>query len=465
MTTQIGNITQIKTADQINDAILAELAVLLGVSDQQLGSWIRTFCYSFGVEVAAFYYQLWRGARSFYIHTATGRPLELRAQDFSLIREPATPASGYQAFIGTPSAPIPAGTVVAKPASDIADQVRFVTTQAAVVGVGGFVEVPIQCEQLGTVGNTQVNDIDEMVSSVAGIDATYNASITRLGREEEDDETLRARILRTIAGLSRGTIPSIRNATIDFRVQVMTLSGSIEDTDTEIPVDEDLNLVPITVSGTVWVGSESITYAGLDLSARPHKLIGCSRGQNSTTPAAHQDTTEIREYIPGGRGDRVTSLLIEEDFSIGLVTVTIDDGTEQGADGALVSLVQGRLEGDTTDRNPGYRGGGISLATQASPIELIPIAITIATKTGYVAAQVRAAIQDRVIRATNALGIGESIYAYEVACVAQDTDGVETLQSLSVNGVLFEGDNAADKAPSLSVGVLRTNATLTIVSS
>lgn len=467
MTTQIGSITQIKTAAQVRDAILAELAALLGISDQNLGSWIRTLCYAFGVELDAFYYQLWRGARGFYIHTATGEPLNLRAQDFSLLREPAGPAIGYQTFVGTPLTPIPSGTVIAKPASDIADEIRFVTTQAVTVPAGGTIEAPIACEVVGTIGNVQVDEIVEMVGTVGGIDATYNASITRLGREEEDDDTLRARILRTIAGLSRGTLPSIRNGAIDFRVARLTLSGSIADTDTEIPVDEDLNLLPIPVSGAMWVGDESVTYSGLDLSGTTHKLTGCSRGQNSTTPAAHQDTTKVREYIPGGRGDRVTSILVKE--APGLVTVTIDDNTEEGAAGELVTLIEERLNGDTTDRNPGYRGAGISLSVAPAAVELIHAEITVATKSGYIAPQVAAAVQDRVIRAVNAQAIGRAVYAYELACVAQETDGVETVKCITLGKVApyssttFEGKNAQD-IPAGAQQVLRTNSTYLLVS-
>lgn len=466
MTTAIGEIVQVRTAEQIRDAILDELAALLGISDQNLGSWIRTKCYAFGVELGAFYYQLWRGTRSFYIRKATGAALGYRAQDFSLIREPAIPAIGYQTFVGTPGTSIPVGSQVARPASAINDQLLFETTLSAVIPGSGVVEVPIRATLSGDEGNLAPNTITELVSSINGITNTYNATLTRLGQKEEDDESLRARILRTIAGLSRGTVPSIRNGTLDFRIQSMTLSGSIDDTDVEIPVDEDLNLVPIATSGTVWVGPESVTYTGLDLSNRPHKLIGVTRGQNGTSAQVHQDTTNVREYVPAGRGERVTSALVSE--SPGQVTVVIDDSTPEGAASELVGLVQSRLNGDATDRNPGYRGGGIQLEVKPSPITFVGAVFTLAIKQGYTASQVLTAVQENVIRAINELAIAAPLYAYEIACIAQDTEGVETVKDMELHRYLpssttfqifpFIGDNTADLSPPV-FGVLRTDTT------
>lgn len=465
MTTQIGEIVQVRTAEQVRNDILTELAALLGMSDQNLGAWIRTVCYAFGVELGSFYYQLWRGTRSFYTRKATGTALNYRAQDFSLIREPALQAIGFQTFIGTPGTVIAPGTQVARPVSDIADQLLFQTVQPATIPPTGIVEVPIQALRPGKEGNLAAKVITELITSNSGITSTYNATLTRLGREEEDDDTLRARILRTIAGLSRGTVPSIRNGAIDFRVQSMTLNGSIEAGDTEIPVDEDLNLIPIATTGTMWIGFEVITYTGLNLSNRPHRLIGVTRGQNGTIDQAHQDATSIREYIPGGRGERITSVLISE--RSGTVDVIIDDGTEQGVSAELVGLIRDRLNGDTTDRNPGYRGGGIQLNVHPSPLTFVGTACTLSVKQGYIPAQVQVVVQEKVVRVINALGIATPLYAYEVACAVQDTEGVETVKDLELHLYLpgsttfqvfsFIGDNSADLTPQFPMGVLRTD--------
>lgn len=456
--TQIGNIVQVKTSAQIQDDILAELAALLGISDNELVAWIRIFTGAFSEELGAFYYQLWRGMRANYIRTAKGYALNLRAQDYSLIREPAIKATGYVTFVGTNGTVITPGVIVAKPATDITDQVRFVVKVGGTIPVSGSLELAIEAEVAGEIGNVGDGEITELVSSIPGVTSITNAAGTRLGREEEDDETLRERILRTIAGLSRGTVPAIRAGAVDFRVQELTLAGSIDAIATEIPVDQDLNLLPVPTAGTIWVGSEPIFYTNLSLSSQPHKFTGLVR----PTPTSHLDATRIKEYIPAGRGERVVSVLIEEDFLNGHVDVTIDDGTEQGASAELVALVQGRLRGDGTDRNPGYRGAGITLDVHAAGLSSIAISIEIAVKTGYSVDATKKQVADRVVREINGLGVNNVAYAYVIAEIAQATEGVETLKALVVDGTTFVGTNTADVTPP-SRGVIRTTGALVTV--
>jgi len=70
--------------------------------------------------------------------------------------------------------------------------------------------------------------------------------------------------------------------------QTTTLNGAITDSDTTITLTSASGF---SASGTVRIGDELITYAGIST----NDLTGCTRGTNSTTAAVHVDTTAVRE--------------------------------------------------------------------------------------------------------------------------------------------------------------------------
>jgi len=429
-------IIQRKSAGQVRDNILAELAARLGITDANLGAPIRTIAYAFGVEVAALYLQLYLAEKGYYIREATGEFLDKRASDFGLTRESARKAIGHVTFTGTPSSPISVGDQVQKPATTATNAVVFEVTEVGSIGGGGSVELAVQALVAGESGNVAAAAITEQATSISGVTSVTNVAQTRLGRAEEDDATLRARILRHLDGLSRGTVPAIRTGAVDFRVQRLTLNGALLAAATEVPVDEDLNTIPVATSGTIWIGSSTRTYTGIDTSASPHKLTGVSAGSD------HPDGAEIKEYVPAGESEFVQSAAIVE--TSGQVDVYLDDGSASGLSSELVALVQGRLRGDGTDRNPGYRAAGILLNCHAASLTTISITAAIVAAAGYTAADVATEATDRVVRAINALAVGDDVHGYKVAAVIQDTPGVQTLSSLSLNGSPFDGTTASD---------------------
>ena len=431
------SVVQYKSARQITTDILTELAARLGISDANLGSAIRTIAYAFGVEVAAFYLQLYFAQKGYYIREATGDFLDKRAADFGLTRDAARKAIGFVTFTGTPGSTISTGDQVQKPATAVLDAVVFEVTSGDTVPGGGSIELPVQALIAGDSGNVAAASITEQVTTIAGITAVSNVAQTRLGRAEEDDATFRERILRHIDGLSRGTVPSIYAGAVDFRLQTLTVYGSLLAADTEIPVYEDLNLVPIATSGTIRVGTSATrTYSGIDTSSTPHKLTGVSTGSD------HPDGTEIKEYVPTGTSEYIQSAKLVE--SLGQVDVYLDDGGSTAMASELVALVQGRLRGDGTTRNPGYKAAGTLLYCYAATLTTINVGATITVASGYVASAVFTEAQDRVVRAINALGVGKTVYAYKIAAVIQETPGVETLHTLTLNAVAFAGTNTAD---------------------
>lgn len=443
------SIVQQKTAPEIRDDILAFLASSVGITVEQLGGVARMVAYAMGIELHEVYYQLYAATRGFSLSTATRLALDARGADYGLTREPSTKAVGFVTFTGTNGTAIPLGTRIAKPATLVDPQVVFQTTQIKTIS-GGSAIAPVQAEESGETGNVAASTVTEMVDAVTGVASVSNAAAMSLGAEEETDDAFRSRILLRLAGLSRGTPVSIIRGTLEARLVELTLAGAITDTATSLAVREDLNSIPLPTSGTVWIGGvEAATYTGITLSRDPDtglfcSLTGLTRGALSTSAQAHQDRTAVKEYIPTGRGDRAVSCGLDEDPTTGHVDVYVDDGTIDGPHSDLVSVLQERLRGDGTERNPGFRGAGISLDVVARSVTTITVAVTLTPKSDYSAATAAANAKAAILAYVNGRKVGERIAGYAVAAAAQTAEGVEVVTSVTINSTLFDGSSAAD---------------------
>lgn len=458
----MSGIVQIKTAEQIRDDILAALAAELGISDANLGSFIRTFTYAYASELDELFYQIYRGTVGFYIRSASGIALDERAADFDLTRDAALPALGHVTFTGSNGTVIPVGAQVAKGATPFSDEVVFQTTQGGTIATGSLV-LPVRAVVAGEAGNVGTGEINEQKTSIAGVTAVSNSTATLLGREIESDATLRERLLRRIFGLSRGTPASIFQGAMDFRVQRATLALAVSDTATTLVVYEDLNLLPFPTSGTLLVGTEAITYTGLSLSRDTDggvfaAFTGCTRGALATAAQTHSLGESVQEYVIPSRANRVQTALLEEDPNNGHVDVYIADGSELAAHSSLASAVQARLRGDGTLRNEGYRGAGITLDVFAAAVISLVVTAQVVVSPAYDTPTVFAAIKTALVRYVNGLSVGEGVLGYKIAAVISGVEGVANVLALTIQGNAFDGGAAADV--SLFVNqVARCNAT------
>jgi len=130
-----------------------------------------------------------------FVQTTFGAYLDLRAEEYGITRRPAVAAAGTVTFTGTQGTIIPAGTRVSTPSTETVPAVIFETTQEAAIGAGGSVDVSIQAIEPGISGNVVPETITLLVEPLTGISAVVNSNATSGGLDEEDDESLRARIL------------------------------------------------------------------------------------------------------------------------------------------------------------------------------------------------------------------------------------------------------------------------------
>lgn len=445
----MSEIIQLKSAEQIRDDILRALAAELGLSDEHLGSAIRTIAYAFASEVDELFYQLWRATKGFYLRTASGVALTSRAQDYGLTRRPSQAAIGFVTFTGTPASSIPFGTQVATPATVTQDEIVFSTTLAGVIGGGGTVTLPVRSQKAGEQGNVPSLAISLLKGSLAGVSTVQNSNPSLLGSEEEDDDALRSRILRTIAGLSRGTPDALYTGTVDFEVIAVTLAEDLTPSATSIGIAEDLNLLPIPTAGSLLIGAEIVTYTGLSLSRDLEtgvfpSFTGCTRGALGSTAASHLAGDDVREYVDPSRSSIVQSARLVEYPTLGHVDVYIADGGISAAHSSLVDLVEKRLRGEGTPRNPGWRGAGITVDVYAAAVVAIHVTIQLVIAPSYASSAVGAAVKDAVLQYINGLSVGENAVAYKIAAAAASPLGVLNVLLLTLQGTAFNGTSQAD---------------------
>ena len=161
--------------------------------------------YALAAQVYGLYQEAEWTRRQCFPQTATGEELDKHAFLRGLTRNEAVRATGTLRFsVGTAAQtdlPIPQGTVCMT-----AGLVTFETTREAVLPAGNLsVDVPAQAVRPGSGGNTPAGTIRTMAVAPTGVAACTNPAAFTGGRETEEDEDLRTRILASYQRLPNGT--------------------------------------------------------------------------------------------------------------------------------------------------------------------------------------------------------------------------------------------------------------------
>ena len=117
-----------------------------------------------------------------------------------------------------------------------------------------------------------------------------------------------------------------------------TVNGTLTDAATTVTV---ASTTGFSVTGTVMIGTEQITYTGLTTTT----FTGCTRGANSTTPAAHSDTDPVSQtwtVIDSGRTGALKYTFRRINFS-GTEILAFADGANNASywNGTSVTDVNG----------------------------------------------------------------------------------------------------------------------------
>lgn len=192
-----------KTIDEIYQEMLAVFAQETGMQPEGTGE-LAVRLYALAAQVYGLYAEADWTRRQCFPQTATGEELDKHAYLRGVDRQQAARATGTLRFsVGTAAEedlPIPLGT-----ACFTAGLVCFETTQAGVLPAGGLtVDIPARAVEPGEGGNVPVGSVRTMAVAPTGVAACTNPVPFTGGRETEEDETLRARVLATYRRLPNG---------------------------------------------------------------------------------------------------------------------------------------------------------------------------------------------------------------------------------------------------------------------
>lgn len=173
---------------------------------------------------------------------AYGEWLDYHAQMRGISRRPATASSGSLQLTVTKNTNIPAGSQFSTASVDGQPSVVFETTQGKFNLPEGTTEVPVKCTQTGTAGNVIAGTVIFKLSQLSGVTAVTNPEAITGGTEEEDDDSLRARIV----SLDQSQSVSYVGSVADYKrwsLEVPGVGGV-----TVIPAQDDSGLVTLVIT-------------------------------------------------------------------------------------------------------------------------------------------------------------------------------------------------------------------------
>lgn len=127
--------------------------------------------------------------------TSYGDFLDGHAKSRTIVRLPATYATGEVTITGEPESVIPAGSLFSTAAVNDEPSVDYETLEAVTIPESGSAKAAVLCTQAGTIGNTIAGTVVLVSSKLTGVNAVINEAAITGGTEEESDEALSERVL------------------------------------------------------------------------------------------------------------------------------------------------------------------------------------------------------------------------------------------------------------------------------
>lgn len=192
-----------KTMEEIYQELAAEFQRRTGLAAAGSGDLAVRF-YAVAAQLYGLYAQAdWTG-RQCFPQTASGEALDRHAALRGLKRRKAGKAAGVIRFFAasdrTDAAQIPKGTVCVT-----AEGLRYVTTQTGTIPLGeAQTDLKAEAAETGAAWNVAAGRIVYLTLPPAGIIGCGNPEAFTNGCDDEDDATLRARVMATYTRLANG---------------------------------------------------------------------------------------------------------------------------------------------------------------------------------------------------------------------------------------------------------------------
>ena len=150
---------------------------------------------------------LWDVAETVYnnnsVDQAAGSPLDYKVKDNGIRRNQANRATGTERFIGENGTIIPIGFIISS------GSIQYRTTASGTISSGN-VDLAIEAVVGGANGNNLAGTITFINSPLAGLTSVSNITDTTGGTDQETDEQLKVRNLRSLAKGGGSTPNAIR---------------------------------------------------------------------------------------------------------------------------------------------------------------------------------------------------------------------------------------------------------------
>ena len=192
-----------KTIDEIYEEMLDIFTERTGLEAGAAGDLAVRF-YAVAAQIHALYLQAAWTERQCFPQTATGEYLDYHATLRGISRKEAAKAEGVIRF-GVNTAVDTALTVPAGTVCMTAGLVRFETAEQAELAAGElYVDVPAVAVESGSEGNAAAGTVTAMAVAPTGVAWCTNPEAFTGGLDEEDDDTLRGRVMETYRRLANG---------------------------------------------------------------------------------------------------------------------------------------------------------------------------------------------------------------------------------------------------------------------
>lgn len=174
--------------------------------------------------------------------TAFGIWLDYHAEIRDTARRPATASTGELQLTVKAGTTVPEGSQFSTASTDSQPSIVFQTTEAAFSANGGTITVPVECTQTGPVGNVIAQTVIFKVSQMDGVTAVTNPEPITGGTDQEDDESLRARLVEIDQTRNISYVGSVA----DYRRWALEVAGV--GGVTVIPASDDSGLVTVVIT-------------------------------------------------------------------------------------------------------------------------------------------------------------------------------------------------------------------------
>jgi len=174
----------LETVEQIHKNMLGNIS---NEYDKSRGSFFYDATKPVAIELEKSYIEQDETIKRGFVETSYNIYLDRKVAEQGIARKPPTKATTIVEITGAPGTQISVGSRVAS------DTVTFIVKENKIIGVDGKVNILVECEQFGSIGNVPQGIIRFFPVTIAGLTSVTNLNNVTNGYDGESDEELRQR--------------------------------------------------------------------------------------------------------------------------------------------------------------------------------------------------------------------------------------------------------------------------------